>query len=80
MWIGIDHCVEILRQTLMCYADPQIITFHWVDGWDGPVPDFNTQHSCRDPEAMLKWAKDREAPISEPLPKPPGTIALPDRP
>lgn len=75
-----DHCVEILRQVLMCNSDPQLITFHWVDGWPGPVPDFNTQHMCRDPEAMLAWAKQRDAQLEHPLPKPDGVRALPDRP
>ncbi|KAL1597870.1 hypothetical protein SLS60_008357 [Paraconiothyrium brasiliense] len=39
----IDHCLEMLRQVLECNADPGIVTFSWVDGHEGPMPDFNTR-------------------------------------
>ncbi|KAJ7104124.1 hypothetical protein B0H15DRAFT_766556, partial [Mycena belliarum] len=52
----LDHCVELLRQNLMCIADTGVITYEWVDGWELPYPDFNTAHQCRNYEKVLDWA------------------------
>jgi len=52
----LDHCVELIRQKLMCNSDVGVITNEWVDGWDLPYPDFNTVHKCRNYEKVLDWA------------------------
>ena len=64
----------------MCNSDPQLISFHWVEGWNAPVPDFNTWHMCRDPEKVLEWAIENAAPMTHVQPKPVDAIELPDRP
>ncbi|KAL8626496.1 hypothetical protein Q9189_007809 [Teloschistes chrysophthalmus] len=53
------HCVEMLRQFVMCHADVGIITHRWVEGHPRPYPDFNTWHKCRDFEGVLAWTKER---------------------
>ena len=59
MFTGLTgHCVEMLRQLLMCNADVGIISFHWVKGYKRPYPDFNTWHQCRDFDQVLKWTQD----------------------
>lgn len=75
-----DHCIDILRQVLMCASDTELIMFHWVKGWPGPTPDFHVYHECRDPEAVLQFATDISAPIKKRFSKPQGVIELPDRP
>ncbi|KAL1986125.1 hypothetical protein VTN96DRAFT_6777 [Rasamsonia emersonii] len=51
------HCIEILRQMLMCNADPGLIGYRWVRGREGhPYPYMNTPHKCRDFQGMLDWA------------------------
>ena len=77
---ALDHCIEAIRQVLMCNSDTRLVFFHWVDGWPGPVPDFSTWHQCRDPEVVLKWGMDNAAPIRRRLWKPDGAIALSERP
>ena len=43
----------------MCQSDIGVITFHNVPGQDdGPWPDFDTRHVCRDFEAIRDWAID----------------------
>ncbi|KAI2882010.1 hypothetical protein CBS11852_9738 [Aspergillus niger] len=37
----LDHCIDILRQKLMCDADVGILTYVWVKGHKDPFPDFN---------------------------------------
>ncbi|KAI1195937.1 hypothetical protein F5X97DRAFT_326020 [Nemania serpens] len=76
----IDHCLEIIRQVIMCSGDTGLITFHWVA--DNPVtyPDFNTWHSCRNPEEILAFAKGREAPMRQQVTKTQGIINMPTPP
>ncbi|KAF9477270.1 hypothetical protein BDN70DRAFT_810980 [Pholiota conissans] len=51
----LEHCLEILRQALMCSADTGMITFEWVRGFSGAYPDFNTKHQCRNFEKLIAW-------------------------
>lgn len=64
----------------MCTANTELITFHWVKGWPGPVPDFHVWHQCRDAEEVLDWAMQRAVNISSPFQKPNGIIELEERP
>ncbi|KAG1883827.1 hypothetical protein F4604DRAFT_1516758, partial [Suillus subluteus] len=51
-----DHCIEMIRQNIMCNADVKMITWDWVQGLDTPYPNFNTRHQCRNFEKILDWA------------------------
>ncbi|KAH9947858.1 hypothetical protein B0H21DRAFT_691091, partial [Amylocystis lapponica] len=51
----LDHCIEMLRQTLMCNADAGLVTFDWVAGFPTPYPDFNTLHRCRNFDRIMDW-------------------------
>ncbi|RYC59691.1 hypothetical protein CHU98_g6528 [Xylaria longipes] len=72
--------VEIIRQVIMCNGDTGLITFHWVAGNPVAYPDFNTWHSCRDPEEILALAKEREAPMRQQVTKTQGIINMPTPP
>jgi len=52
----VDHCIEIIRQSLMCSADVGIVTYEWVRGFKVPYPNFNTKHQCRNFDKILAWA------------------------
>ncbi|KJA17777.1 hypothetical protein HYPSUDRAFT_45945 [Hypholoma sublateritium FD-334 SS-4] len=51
----LEHCIEILRQVLMCNPDTTMITFDWVRGFSTPYPDFNTEHQCMNYDKLLAW-------------------------
>lgn len=51
-----DHCIEMIRKTIMCNADVTMITWDWVQGHKDPWPDFNTRHQCRNYEKIMDWA------------------------
>ncbi|KAF9560661.1 hypothetical protein CPC08DRAFT_707948 [Agrocybe pediades] len=73
----LDHCVDIIRQNLMCSADVGMITYEWVKGVSVPYPDFNTQHQCRNFEKILKWGMDNAVHIpTTHVHRLPGTINL----
>lgn len=40
-WKQTDHCLAMLLETLLCRADTSLVTYHWVKGYDGPIPDFS---------------------------------------
>ncbi|KAM3450340.1 hypothetical protein MY3296_006228 [Beauveria thailandica] len=42
---GLNHCIDMVRQALMCNADTGLILFHWVKGMPVPSPDFHTMVS-----------------------------------
>ncbi|KAI1115235.1 hypothetical protein F5Y14DRAFT_411574 [Nemania sp. NC0429] len=73
----IDHCLEIIRQVLMCNADTGLITFHWVANNPVAYPDFNTWHSCRDPEEVLALAKNHAAPMRQQVRKAGNDVNMP---
>ncbi|KAK0732541.1 hypothetical protein B0T21DRAFT_369169 [Apiosordaria backusii] len=54
-----DHCIEILRIALMCFADVTPVTADLVD-WRGglPTPDFSTLHTCRDFDRIYDYVQD----------------------
>ncbi|KJA15269.1 hypothetical protein HYPSUDRAFT_149341 [Hypholoma sublateritium FD-334 SS-4] len=63
----LEHCVDNLRQVLMCSADVGMITYEWVRGFSSPYPNFNTRHQCRDFEKIISWgmANGVDIPISQ---------------
>ncbi|KAF2245316.1 hypothetical protein BU26DRAFT_386564, partial [Trematosphaeria pertusa] len=57
-----DHCIDIIRQVLMCHSDTGLVVFHWTKKTATPSPYFSTSHKCRDPEEVLAWAKSNAKP------------------
>ncbi|KAF9803517.1 hypothetical protein IEO21_09655 [Rhodonia placenta] len=51
----LDHCIEMLRQLILCTADVGVITYDWVQGYSRPYPNFNTLHTCRNADRILEW-------------------------
>lgn len=63
--IHLDHCIEILRQVIMCRSDVTMVTYNWVEGLDNPYPNFNVPHQCRDFEKILDWVEDHRIHIPQ---------------
>lgn len=58
----IRHCIDLLRQSLMCNAD---LTIELKDEELGGVTGFGTVHKCIDWPELLEWVRpweDRDAP------------------
>jgi len=56
----LDHCIDNLRQKLMCDADAGILTYVWAKGHPAPFPDFSVQHKCRDFNALKDWVTEHQ--------------------
>ncbi|KAF7957961.1 hypothetical protein EAE96_003528 [Botrytis aclada] len=60
-----EHCIEILRQSVMCRGDTTLITFHWGHTVKLPQPDFTQEHTCVNWDSLMKWAEPRSIDIFE---------------
>ncbi|KAG2363208.1 hypothetical protein BDR07DRAFT_1404903 [Suillus spraguei] len=56
--IHLDHCIEMLRQIIMCRGDVTMLTYDWVKGLKDPFPNFNIPHRCRNFEKVLDWVDE----------------------
>ncbi|KAG1733895.1 uncharacterized protein EDB91DRAFT_1238504 [Suillus paluster] len=63
----LDHCIEMLRQNIMCRGDVAMLTYDWVEGSLDPLPNFNVPHQCRNFEKILDWVDEHRVivPTSE---------------
>ncbi|KAK1982133.1 hypothetical protein LZ30DRAFT_656227 [Colletotrichum cereale] len=52
--IHIDHCLEALRISIMCFADVTPLLIR-LGGPAGARADFNTHHKCRDFKKIENW-------------------------
>ncbi|KAL9023681.1 MAG: hypothetical protein Q9196_007047 [Gyalolechia fulgens] len=60
-----EHCVDYIRQSLMCQFDTGIIPYNWVLDHQNPTPNANTHHKCVDWDALQSWLKDRAVEVPE---------------
>lgn len=54
-----DHCIDDIRQSLMCHADLSVVTFDWQPGHRKPGPNFHLDQTCVDWDALDAWAAKR---------------------
>ncbi|RAL07365.1 oxidase ustYa family protein, partial [Aspergillus homomorphus CBS 101889] len=65
VYAHLDHCIEMMRQILMCNADTGLQLHHWVRGNPTPIPNSNTWHMCKDFESILDWTHRMQIPERE---------------
>ncbi|PFH58958.1 hypothetical protein XA68_12975 [Ophiocordyceps unilateralis] len=54
-----DHCIDDIRQSLMCHADLSVVTFDWLPHRRRPWPNFHIDQTCIDWEKLDGWASKR---------------------
>lgn len=60
-----EHCIDYVRQTIMCNFDMGLLTFDWVLEHPNPVPNTNSMHKCVDWSAADAWMKSRAVEVPE---------------
>lgn len=60
-----EHCVDYIRQSLMCQFDTGIIPYNWVLDHQNPTPNANTHHTCVDWDALQVWLEDRSVEVPD---------------
>ena len=53
----LDHCIDILRQQLMCSAEMAPTFTYTVDGVDEPLPDFSSILQCKNFDELKTWTQ-----------------------
>lgn len=56
----IDHCVDSIRQSLMCSADISPLVWQWKEEFQETKIRADVVHSCRDFESIRQWAVDHQ--------------------
>jgi hypothetical protein len=77
-----EHCVDYIRQGIMCNFDPGIIPYYWVRDHNQPTPDGNTFHKCVNWEHLEGWLADHAVEMPEGFEwhQPPDAVSLPKNP
>jgi hypothetical protein len=64
----LEHCIERLREYLMCRPDMTIFTYDWIEGRDDePMPNHAVQHECVNWDSLKSWINDRKFSIADGL-------------
>ena len=56
----IIHCIDSIRQSLMCTADISTVVFQWSERVQGVRAYANTAHTCRNFGLLKDWALKRQ--------------------
>lgn len=56
--IHINHCVDMLMQTLQCSGNVNLITMHWVAEQEYPFPDMSVNKQCVNFDKLTHWRKE----------------------
>ena len=43
-----EHCIDYIRQNIMCNFDVGLVTYDWVLNHQKPTPNSNAMHKCVD--------------------------------
>lgn len=55
-----DHCVNIIRENILCNADTTPNVWKWDEERQISFPHFDSIHTCRNFDAIRDWAKSRQ--------------------
>lgn len=54
----IDHCVDAIRQSLMCTVDVSVLTWEWSEERLEHFEKATVLHTCRNFDKVRAWAHD----------------------
>jgi hypothetical protein len=60
-----EHCVDYIRESLMCNFDTGLIPYNWVLNHNNPTPNSNAMHKCVNWDRLQDWLKSRAVEIPE---------------
>ena len=70
----VDHCVELMRVSIMCKGSPSLSTFRYISGAPAHLTAVALgHHQCVNWDRLLEWVRERAVPIFEP-----GVLAGPE--
>lgn len=69
--LHVSHCLDTLRQVLMCNVDTGVLGQVWYGHAEGTqaFPDFQSRHKCKNFDEIRDWAVALQAPPVDKLPE-----------
>ncbi|KAJ4398918.1 hypothetical protein N0V85_006163 [Neurospora sp. IMI 360204] len=66
-WIHLEHCIDNLRQAIMCCSDISTIPWIYMERVHANFPSAKTTHICQDFDKLTEWMlhPDRHFPQEE---------------
>lgn len=61
-WLHLDHCIDQIRQSLMCNADTSAQGFDWFPEEKYLRIRLDSVHRCRNWDLIHEWADEHVAP------------------
>lgn len=58
-FLSAEHCVEQIRQVIMCYGDLSTVSWEWDQKEDLPASKFATTRICRNFDNIHAWATEK---------------------
>ncbi|KAJ7508452.1 hypothetical protein B0H11DRAFT_1965056 [Mycena galericulata] len=55
----VDHCVERIRQGLMCNVDTSVLVWEWNPTFNETRVRLRVPHQCKDFSKIHEWTRDR---------------------
>ncbi|CAK7198510.1 hypothetical protein SEUCBS139899_001171 [Sporothrix eucalyptigena] len=52
----IDHCMDSIRQSLMCNADTSVLVWSWDAATRANIPHVDVAHVCKNFDKIRSWA------------------------
>ncbi|KAG6359114.1 hypothetical protein INS49_012634 [Diaporthe citri] len=60
-WGHVDHCVDQIRQYLMCHADTTPLVWQWSERNKKYLTYMGMKHTCRDWDRFYGWAERHQS-------------------
>lgn len=61
----VGHCLDILRQVIMCQPDTGVFGAYFVEDIGEPFVDFNTKHKCKNFDELKDWVTEHQMTVEE---------------
>ena len=62
---ALDHCIDSLRQLIMCRADATFQTYDWIPDLRIPWANFEVEHECINWDRVDDWAGEHAIDVYE---------------
>lgn len=57
--VHLDHCIDQIRQALMCHSDLTPVPMKPLEGKEGVILGNGEMHTCRDFDDVMNWVNQR---------------------
>ena len=55
--LHVGHCVDMLRETIMCSASTDVMPYLWLNEDGDTIPDFGREKRCRNFDSVRAWVE-----------------------